>query len=86
MKHRYLYARMMYSMAYISAVSVVGFAYLKIPNDFLIAFALTCLVTGGYLSIGKDEPKQEPVQEEDLTSLDEEMEEARELEASENEA
>ena len=86
MKHRYLYARMMYSMAYICAVAIVGFAYLEIPNDLLISFAIACLVTGGYLSISKDAPEAEPVKEEDLTTLEDEMEEARELEDIENEA
>ncbi|MFH0929071.1 MAG: hypothetical protein V1818_01795 [Candidatus Aenigmatarchaeota archaeon] len=83
MKNRYLYSRMMYSMAYVCAVAILVFAYMGIPNDLLIAFAIACLVTGGYLSADRDKRDDIPKHKVKLTTLDEEMKEARHLAAVE---
>ena len=83
MRNRYLYTRLVYSMAYICAVAILALSYLGVPNDFLIAFAITCLVAGGYLNMGsstiRDAPKET---RERLTTIDEEMREARRAEQS----
>lgn len=80
MKNKYLYTRLVYIMAYICAVSILLFSYLGIPNDLLIAFGIACLVAGGYLNMSsgtlKEAPKDVKVR---LTSIDEEMREARKL-------
>jgi hypothetical protein len=83
MKHRKLYCRMMYSMAYVCALAIVAFAYLGIPNSILISLAVALLVAGGFLSIGSDEHKVEDVQ---TTTLEEEMETARKEAAKESAA
>lgn len=81
MKHRYLYSRMMYSMAYVCAVAILLFAYMGIPNDFLIAFAIACLVTAGYLTSVRQTISDSPKRKIKLTTLEEEMREARRIEA-----
>jgi hypothetical protein len=78
MKNKYLYTRLVYSMAYVCAVAILVFSYLGIPNDLLIAFAVACLVAGGYLNMSsgtlKEAPREVKVR---LTTIDEEMREAR---------
>jgi len=81
MKHRELYCRMMYSMAYVFSMAIVVFYYLNIPNTIVISLAISCLVAGGFLSIKSD---KEVKQEERLTTLEEEMEIAREAAAKES--
>jgi membrane protein implicated in regulation of membrane protease activity len=81
--NKYLYSRMMYSMAYVCAVAILAFAYLGIPNDLLIAFAIACLVAGGYLSASGGTRVAYRSKKERLTSLEEEMKEARRLAATE---
>jgi hypothetical protein len=79
MKNKYLYSRLVYSMAYVCAVAILAFAALGLPNELLIAFAIACLVTGGFINTSKDEAeveKKEPEEKEVLTTIDEEMEEA----------
>lgn len=70
MKHRKLYCRMMYSMAYVFSVAIVAFSYFGIPNSIMISLAIACLVAGGFLSIKNEE-------EVETTTLDEEMDSAR---------
>jgi hypothetical protein len=82
MKHRKLYCRMMYSMAYVFAVAIVAFSYLGIPNSIMISLAITCLVAGGFLSIRGGEHEEEKLQ---TTTLEEEMNSAREAEAKDSE-
>lgn len=79
MKNRYLYSKMMYSMAYVCAVAILVFAYMGIPNDLLIAFAIACLVTGGYLSALREASSERPKGKMKLTTLEEEMKEARRM-------
>lgn len=80
MRNKYLYTRLVYSMAYISAVAILVFSYLGIPNDLLIAFAIACVVAGGYLNMGSSTIKQAPKETRiRLTTIDEEMQEARRL-------
>jgi hypothetical protein len=83
MKHRYLYSRLMYSMAYVCAVAILAFAYMGIPNDLIIAFAIACLVTGGYLTAVGEATIERPKRKVKLTTLEEEMREARRLAARE---
>lgn len=84
MTNRYLYTRLVYSMAYVSAIAILLFSYLGIPNDLLIAFAVACLVAGGYLNMNTSTLKQAPRDVKTrLTTIDEEMCEARRLAASE---
>jgi hypothetical protein len=83
MKHRALYCRMMYSMAYVFAAAIVAFSALGIPNDMMISLAISCLVAAGFLSIRSDEQgKKFPNVK--MTTIDEELEEARK--AAEKEA
>ncbi|MBN2202706.1 MAG: hypothetical protein JW700_00770 [Candidatus Aenigmarchaeota archaeon] len=82
MKHRYLYSKLMYSMAYVCAVAILAFSYMGIPNDLLIAFAIACLVTGGYLTSMRQTISESPKRKIKLTTLEEEMREARRLEAA----
>ncbi len=74
MKHRVLYCRMMYSMAYVFAVAIVVFSYIGIPTDAPIALAIACLVAGGFLSMKSDK---------DLTSFEDEMDDALKAESKE---
>ena len=84
MRNRYLYSRLVYSMAYVSAIAILLFSYLGIPNDLMIAFAVACLVTGGYLNMNSSTLKQAPRDVKiRLTTIDEEMREARRLAATE---
>jgi hypothetical protein len=83
MKNKHLYSRLVYSMAYVCAVAILVFSYLGIPNDLLIAFAIACLVAGGYLNAGKPPSKERSDTEERLTTLEDEMREARQVEAAE---
>jgi uncharacterized membrane protein len=78
MRNKYLYTRLVYSMAYVSAVAILVFSYLGIPNDLLIAFAVACLVAGGYLNMSNSTLKKAPRDVKvRLTTIDEEMREAR---------
>ena len=78
MKNRYLYTRLVYSMAYVCAVAILIFSYLGIPNDLLIAFAVACLVAGGYMNVSSRNLKDAPREvKQKLTTIDEEMREAR---------
>ena len=78
MKNKYLYSRLVYSMAYVCAVAILVFSYLWIPNDLLVAFAIACLVAGGYLNTGA-KPNGQHAPKEKLTTLDDEMAEAKKL-------
>ena len=53
MKRREMYCRMMYSMAYISAMAIVVFEFLEIPNTIMIALSISFLVAAGFLSINR---------------------------------
>jgi hypothetical protein len=86
MKNKYLYSRLVYSMAYVCAVAIFAFSRIGIPNDVLIAFALTCLVTGGWINASKDDDERQPIENEPpekMSTISEEMEEARALEEAE---
>jgi uncharacterized membrane protein len=83
MRNKYLYTRLVYSMAYVCAVAILVFSYLGIPNDLLIAFAVACLVAGGYLNMNTSTLKKAPRETRTrLTTIDEEMREARKAAAA----
>ena len=87
--NRRLYSRLVYSMAYVCAVAIFAFSVAGIPNDLLIAFAVACLVAGGFInSGGENEHHIQPLKDEEerLTTLRDEMRQAREMEEIEKQA
>jgi hypothetical protein len=81
MRNKYLYMRLVYSMAYVCAAAIFPLAYLGIPNDLLIAFAIACLVAGGFVNTIKD-PEERPRarKKRSTTTFEQEMREARNVE------
>jgi hypothetical protein len=73
-----LYSRFVYSMAYVCAVAILAFSRLGIPNDLLIAFAIACLVAGGFINSGKETDREHELNEK-MTTLKQEMAEARRM-------
>lgn len=79
MKNRFLYSRLVYSMAYVCSAAILIFTAIDIPNDLLISFAVACLVAGGFINAQKDdEPKPQPKKTK-LTTFEQEMREARKM-------
>ena len=85
MRNRYLYSRLVYSMAYVCSAFILIFAALGIPNDLLIAFAIACLVAGGFINTQKDDaPRSVPARKMKYTTFEQEMREARKMAQSES--
>jgi hypothetical protein len=87
--NRRLYSRLVYSMAYVCAVAIFAFSVAGIPNDLLIAFAVACLVAGGFINSGREDEQQiqpQKDEEERLTTINDEMREARMMAQAESQA